>query len=90
MKNKVYGNSSERRLETEGLPLFQCESSEKEALDDETVQRRKKRVDFGRTPQPELPRVEVEVQKRQKYRQKADPQDLDQNDSIVTAPGALK
>jgi len=55
LKNKVFGKSSERRAGTEGLPLFDSLEEEKE----EVSYRRKKRTQFGRTSQPELPKVEV-------------------------------
>jgi transposase len=55
LKDKVYGSSSERRAGTEGLPLFDAAEEEKE----EITYKRKKRTQFGRTPQPELPRVEI-------------------------------
>jgi transposase len=55
LKDKVYGSSSERRAGTEGLPLFDAAEEEREKISYE----RKKRTVFGRTPQPELPRVEI-------------------------------
>jgi transposase len=53
MKGRLFGKSSERRADTDG-PLFaQAEA----ALEEMTKPRKKKREDFGRTPQPELPRT---------------------------------
>ena len=53
MKKRLFGKSSERRLGEDGLPLFDC-------VDPKTMTfTRKKREKFGRTPLPELPRVEI-------------------------------
>jgi transposase len=124
LKSRVYGQSSERRPGTEGLPLFDAQEEENEKISYE--RKKKKRTEFGRTAQPELPKIEIihelpkeevesknlekiegqfetsevvnvvpaqfqlETHKRQKYRQKADPSDPEQKETIITAPGVLK
>jgi hypothetical protein len=55
MKKKLFGKSSERREDENGLPLFDGKDEEKESVKYE----RKKRTQFGRTELPELPRVEI-------------------------------
>jgi transposase len=54
LKGKLFGKSSERAIGEAG-PLFGSAQPESE----EITYKRKKRTQFGRTEQPELPRVEV-------------------------------
>jgi transposase len=56
LRGKIFGRSSERRDEGPG-PLFT--PGAKEAETEQVSYERKKRDQFGRTPQPELPRVDV-------------------------------
>jgi hypothetical protein len=55
LKGRIFGKSSERRADTNG-PLFGQAEAESEEM---TKPRKKKREDFGRTPQPELPRTTI-------------------------------
>jgi hypothetical protein len=62
MKRRMFGDSSERRMDPPDGPLFDGKKPEEEnpekKAEYETVQR-KKRTKFGRRPQPGLPQVEI-------------------------------
>ena len=55
LKSKLFGKSSERRDGVDGLPLFDSQESDTKTV----TYNRKKRTKFGRTEQPELPKVEI-------------------------------
>lgn len=59
LKGKLFGKSSERRDGSNG-PLFDEKPPETETVTYEREKEKKKRTDFGRTEQPELPRVIVD------------------------------
>jgi transposase len=55
MKDRMFGKSSEQKAGVSGLPLFDPTPEEKKKVEYE----RKPRTKFGRTPQPELPKVVI-------------------------------
>jgi transposase len=57
MRGQLFGKSSERRVDSDG-PLFTNAAAAAEG--DGLTKPRKKRKNYGRTPQPELPRVIVD------------------------------
>ena len=59
LKKTVFGASSERRVSPDQASLFDPPSHAVEEPANEPVKDKKKRKKFGRTPQKELPRVEI-------------------------------